>query len=51
MYAKSLFVNFKSLFLTANADIVYVVDFFDISNGPTVLETSPKALGTLNNMW
>jgi hypothetical protein len=51
MDAKSLFVNSKSLFLTANADIVYVVDFLDISNGPTVLEMSPKALGTLNSMW
>jgi hypothetical protein len=46
MDPKSLFVNSKSLFITANADIVYVVGFLDISNGPTVIETSPKALGT-----
>jgi hypothetical protein len=41
----------KSLFLTANADTVYFVGFIDLSKGPMVLETPPKALGTLDDMW
>ena len=41
----------KSLFLTANADTVYFVGFIDLTKGPMVLETPPKALGTLDDMW
>jgi hypothetical protein len=41
----------KSLFLTANADTVYFVGVIDVSKGPMVLETPPKALGTLDDMW
>src|SRR5271167_3349607 len=41
----------KSLFLTANADTVYFLGFIDLSNGPMVLETPPKALGTLDDFW
>ena len=41
----------KSLFLTANADTVYFVGFINLTNGPMVLETPPKALGTLDDMW
>jgi hypothetical protein len=41
----------KSLFLTANADTVYFVGFIDVSKGPMVLETPPKALGTLDDEW
>jgi hypothetical protein len=41
----------KSLFLTANADTVYFVGFIDLSKGPMVLETPPKALGTLDDEW
>ena len=41
----------KSLFLTANADTVYFLGIIDLSNGPMVLETPPKALGTLDDMW
>jgi hypothetical protein len=41
----------KSLFLTANADTVYFIGFIDLSNGPMVLETPPKALGTLDDFW
>jgi hypothetical protein len=41
----------KSLFLTANADTVYFIGFIDLSKGPMVLETPPKALGTLDDVW
>lgn len=41
----------KSLFLTANADTVYFIGFIDLSSGPMVLETPPKALGTLDDFW
>jgi hypothetical protein len=41
----------KSLFLTANADTVYFVGIIDLGTGPMVLETPPKALGTLDDMW
>ena len=41
----------SSLFLTANADTVYFVGFLDLSKGPMVLETPPKALGTLDDLW
>ena len=41
----------KSLFLTANADTIYFVGFIDLSKGPMVFETPPKALGVLDDMW
>ena len=41
----------QSLFPTANADAVYFVGFLDLSNGPMVLETPPKALGTLDAVF
>jgi hypothetical protein len=41
----------SSLFLTANADTVYFLGCIDLSNGPMVLETPPKALGTLDDFW
>ena len=41
----------SSLFLTANADTVYFVGFIDLSNGPMVFETPPRALGTLDDFW
>jgi hypothetical protein len=47
----SRLMDAKSLFLTANADTVYFIGFLDLSNGPMVLETPPKALGTLDDMW
>ena len=40
-----------SLFLTANADTVYFLGILDLSKGPMVLETPPKALGTLDDFW
>ena len=39
----------KSLFLTANADTVYFVGVLDLTKGPMVLETPPKALGTIDD--
>ncbi len=47
----SQLMDAKSLFLTANADTVYFVGFLDLSQGPMVLETPPKALGTLDDFW
>src|SRR5271169_539560 len=41
----------KSLFLTANADTVYFIGFIDLSKGPMVLETPPKALGAIDDAW
>src|SRR5512146_1101858 len=39
----SKLMDSNSLFLTANADTVYFVGFLDLSKGPMVLETPPKA--------
>jgi len=47
----SKLMDAKSLFLTANADTVYFVGFLDLRRGPMVLETPPRALGTLDDMW
>ncbi len=47
----SQLMDAKSLFLTANADTVYFIGFLDLSKGPMVLETPPKALGTLDDFW
>ena len=41
----------KSLFLTTNADTIYFMGFVDLTKGPMVIETPPKALGTLDDMW
>ena len=41
----------KSLFLTANADTIYVFGYFDLSKGPIVLETPPEFLGTVQDAW
>ena len=45
----SKLMDANSLFLTANADTVYFLGSIDLSNGPIVLETPPKALGTLDD--
>jgi hypothetical protein len=47
----SQLMDSKSLFLTANADTVYVVGFIDLTKGPMVLEVPPKILGPLDDMW
>ena len=47
----STLMDAKSLFLTTNADTVYFFGFIDLSKGPMVVETPPKALGTIDDMW
>ena len=41
----------KSLFLTANADTVYVMGGLDLTKGPVVIEVPPGALGTVQDAW
>lgn len=41
----------KSLFLTANADTIYVMGWLDLSKGPVVLEAPPRFLGTVQDAW
>jgi hypothetical protein len=41
----------KSLFLTANADTIYVIGAIDLTKGPMVLETPPKILGAVQDYW
>lgn len=47
----SEFMDSKSLFLTANADVVYFLVNVDASNGPIVIETPPLSLGVVDDMW
>ncbi|WP_199775535.1 DUF1254 domain-containing protein [Microbulbifer pacificus] len=41
----------NSLFLTANADTVYVMGSLDLTKGPMVLEVPPQVLGTVQDAW
>jgi hypothetical protein len=41
----------KSLFLTANADVVYFFINVDATEGPIVIETPPLSLGVVDDMW
>ena len=41
----------KSLFLTANADTVYVMGAIDLTKGPMVLEVAPRSLGVVQDYW
>ncbi len=41
----------KSLFLTANADTIYVMGYLDLSKGPVVIETPPEFLGVAQDAW
>ncbi len=41
----------RSLFLTANADTIYVISSFDLSKGPLVVEVPPGVLGTVQDAW
>jgi hypothetical protein len=41
----------KSLFLTANADTIYVIGILDLSKGPMVLEVPPQFLGAIDDQW
>ena len=41
----------KSLWLTTNADTIYVVGALDLTKGPMVLETAPGFLGAIQDYW
>jgi hypothetical protein len=41
----------RSLFLTANADTIYVIGTLDLTKGPMVLEVPPKFLGAIDDQW
>ena len=41
----------KSLWLTTNADTIYVVGALDLTKGPMVLETAPHFLGAIQDYW
>jgi len=41
----------KSLFLTANADVIYYMSIVNVSKGPMVVEVPPMSLGTFDDMW
>jgi hypothetical protein len=41
----------KSLFLTANADTVYIIGGLDLTKGPMVVEVPPDVLGTVQDAW
>jgi hypothetical protein len=41
----------KSLFLTANADTIYIVGGLDLTKGPMVIEVPPQVLGTVQDAW
>jgi hypothetical protein len=41
----------KSLFLTANADTIYFWVNLDATDGPIVVETPPRVLGVVDDMW
>jgi len=41
----------KSLFLTPNADTIYVMGWIDLSDGPVVIESPPDFLGIVQDAW
>jgi len=47
----SKLMDAKSLFLTANADTIYVMGYLDLSRGPVVIEAPPKFLGVVQDAW
>jgi hypothetical protein len=47
----SQLMDAKSLFLTPNADTVYVMSMLDLSKGPMVLEVPPGLLGGIDDAW
>ena len=47
----SSLMDAKSLFLTANADTIYVMGSLDLSKGPVVVETPPRFLGAVQDAW
>lgn len=47
----SKLMDAKSLFLTANADTIYVIGGLDLTKGPVVIEVPPEVLGTVQDAW
>ncbi len=47
----SKLMDASSLFLTANADTIYMISVIDLSKGPMVLEPPPGALGAVDDYW
>ncbi len=47
----SKLMDSKSLFLTANADTIYIIGDLDLTKGPMVVEVPPKVLGTVQDAW
>jgi len=47
----STLMDARSLFLTANADTIYVMGSLDMTKGPVVIETPPKFLGAVQDAW
>jgi hypothetical protein len=47
----SQLMDAKSLFLTANADTIYVMGAIDLTKGPVVIETPPNFLGVAQDAW
>lgn len=47
----SKLMDAKSLFLTANADTIYVIGGLDLTKGPMVVEVPPEVLGTVQDAW
>ncbi len=41
----------NSLFLTANADTIYVIGILDLTKGPMVVEVPPDFLGAIDDYW
>ncbi|WP_231758526.1 DUF1254 domain-containing protein [Microbulbifer elongatus] len=41
----------NSLFLTANADTIYLIGGLDLTKGPMVIEVPPRVLGTVQDAW
>ena len=44
-------MNASSIFLTGNADTVYLWSYLDLTKGPLVVEAPPGMLGLLDDMW
>jgi hypothetical protein len=41
----------KSLYLTPNTESIYHMAWFDVSDGPLVIETPPNVLGIIDDHW
>ncbi len=50
LYTETL-MDSKPLFLTANSETVYFFTWFDLKDGPLVVETPPNVLGIINDAW